>query len=331
MIISRAPVRLPLGGGGTDLPVYFNSRGGGSLITCAIDKYVYILVRDNFEKGIRFTGYHNKEVVDHYSKLNNRLVKAVLQFLDFSADVEIVSMSDVRSSCGLGTSSSFVVALIKGLYKFKGLDILPREVAEIAVKVERDVLNEAGGVQDQYVAAFGGLIRLDIERGRKVSISEIPVSRERLSNIFDCIGFFDTRIERDSFTIQDRVIKRIEKYEDQLRHLDEVKDLGVAAESFLLKEDVIGFGSTIREHWKNKCIYTGSIEPAVGQLIEQIDIYGALGSKLMGAGGGGIVLSVFANSDDRKRAEVGLRENGIKVLRFKPSYEGAELLSVGGE
>ena len=152
MIISRAPVRVPLGGGGTDLPAYYE-KYGGELITAAVNSYVFTVVKKHFEDTIRFNGYYNKEVVDTAAEIANPAVHAVLRFLEIDEGIEISSLSDVPANTGLGTSSSFIVCLLSALHAFKGDNPSPLTLAQEALTIERDLLEEPGGVQDQYIAA----------------------------------------------------------------------------------------------------------------------------------------------------------------------------------
>ena len=166
MIISRTPVRVTLGGGGTDLPAYYEKHGA-SLISAAIDKYVYIMVKPRFDRNIQVS-YSKTEIVDSVDEIQHPVVREVLRLLKVDSGVEIVSVADVPANAGLGTSSSFTVGLLNALHAYKGEHPSPKTLAEEAYTIERVILKEAGGLQDQYVAAYGGLIVIDIDTGGTV-------------------------------------------------------------------------------------------------------------------------------------------------------------------
>ena len=326
MIIAKAPVRIPLGGGGTDLPEFYNEYGEGRLSTCSINKYVYCLVRENFESGIRFTGYHRKETVAHTDQLENPLVKAVLRYLNIDGGVEIVAMSDVRSSCGLGTSSSFTVALLKALHVFNGREITPSKLAAEAYCIERDILRESGGFQDQYIAAFGGGLVLHKRVGSEIDVVSLNMTPQDWRNLFSHFLFFDTAVFRNSHEIQQKTVHKLKTDSSAKKYLAEIFEIGLEIEDCLNKKEFGKIGSLFARHWSSKLEYIGEAGNLFTGLMERGLAAGASGGKLMGAGGGGYLLVAVPDESIKPKVRKVFEMEGFSEVHFEYSGSGCEVI-----
>jgi D-glycero-alpha-D-manno-heptose-7-phosphate kinase len=327
MIISSAPLRVPIGGGGTDLPEFYEKQGSGQLVSCAINKFVYCLIRKNFELGIRFTGYHKKEIVSHYSELQNPLVRSVLKYLEFEDDIEIVSMSDVRTSCGLGTSSAFTVALIYALHHYKGNSVSSRDIAEQAVIVEREILNEAGGFQDQYVSSLGGGVKLVVDQSGTIEVDDLGVSKAVWDELFSYFVFFDTKVERRSFEIQERTVRRVRSDISANQNLTEILNIGLRIEDCIKNRNFLKIGDLFREHWKLKEMYSGGASSIFSEYLDEALLNGARGGKLMGAGGGGFFICFVDDADCKTKLIEYMSNQGFPEVSFNFYPYGVGLLS----
>ena len=320
MIISRTPVRVPLGGGGTDLPAYYQNYGG-ALSTAAVNKYVFILVKDHFEDTVRFSGYYNKEVVASADQITHPVVSKVLQLLEIEQPVEIVSVSDVPASVGLGTSSSFTVGLLNALHTFRGENCSPDSLAKEALAIERVMLNEPGGVQDQYIAAYGGLIALDINTAGDVAVTPLGLAPEVIANLESNLLFFYTNVQREAMEIQSQHVESIKKgQESVLASLHEIKRIGFASKEALKAGELDRFGCLLDEHWNFKRNVGDNVST------KEIDKWyklamgsGALGGKLMGAGGGGFLM-FYCPTQKKDCVRATLAQQGLKeiYIRFEP-------------
>jgi D-glycero-alpha-D-manno-heptose-7-phosphate kinase len=257
MIITKTPVRIPIGGGGTDLPDFYKKSGFGYTISLSIDKYVFCLVRKNFEKGVRFTGYYKKEIVQNLTDLENPITRAVLQYLDFQDDIEIVTISDIRTNCGLGTSSSFVVGLLHALRAYRNEKVDAIKLAEDAINVERLILNEKGGVQDQYAAALGGLVELKIDGKGIVESKKIDISNKLKYLIENRVVIYDTKISRVSSNIQSENVINITNDESKFAALKDICKIGKKIKTALINSDLDEIGFLMDEHWEKKLHYLG--------------------------------------------------------------------------
>ncbi len=321
MIISRTPVRITLGGGGTDLPSYAN-RFGGMVLSAAINKYVYIIVKKHFEDTIRFSGYHHKEVANSYDEIKHPVVREVAKMLDIGTGIEIVSLSDVPANVGLGTSSSFTVGLLAALHTYKGEIFAYKHLANEAYIIERIKLKEAGGVQDQYIAAFGGTKIITIRIDGEVELQDLNVPH--IEELEQRLVFFYTNIQRNASDIQDNHIRAIAD-NDIVDNLHSIKAIGLQSKIALEEGSLDSFGRLLHEHWKFK----HSIKRGISTT--QIDIWyqmaidaGAYGGKLIGAGGGGFLMFYCPNGKDRVREK--LTREGLKEISFRFEPTGSRII-----
>lgn len=324
MIIARSPLRISLGGGGTDLPSYYEQHEG-FLISAAIDKYVYITLHQTFEKEILLK-YSQFEKVKEIGEIKHPIIREALRMLDFKkSNLEICSMADIPAGTGLGSSGSFTVALLKALHAQKGDIVSTRTLAEEACDIEMVRLKEPIGKQDQYIAAYGGLTCMSFKKDGYVWVEPLNISNETLYNLEDhCILFF-TGFSRSASSILDEQNKKSkEKDEEMLENLHFVKELGLKSKEALEKGDLKAFAELMNIHWEYKK------KRSKGMSNSQIDEWytlamenGAIGGKMIGAGGGGFLMFY---TEDKVRLRKAMSKTGMTEVRFRFEMEGAKIL-----
>lgn len=313
MILVRAPLRIPLGGGGTDLPVYY-SKFGGKLISLAIDKYVYVsLKRDSLKTSTALS--YTDPFISHALKL-----------LKINEGVKISSNADIPSGTGMGSSGAFLVALLKALHTFSGNNHDPRQLAEQAFEIEANLLKNPVGKQDHYIAAFGGLTQLIIDRKGNVEVNKLDISQKFLSLLCQSLVIFYTGIKRSSSEILHKQTKAIKSSNNQaLESMHFIKKLGEKILNALQKGQIEKFGFLMDTHWQYKRKLSPSMtSPDIDKWYQLAKKAGAVGGKIMGAGGGGYLLFCCPGKKDKLRQS--LSKEGLEELTFKFDFEGAKLL-----
>ncbi len=326
MILARAPLRISLGGGGTDLPSYY-TRYGGFILSAAINKYVYIYVNRPAADHLLRIKYSRYEEVSCVDDIQHDLVRPALSLLNLNGSLEIVSMADVPAGTGLGSSGSYLVALLTALYAFKRERVPVQALAEQACYIEIDLADHPVGKHDQYLAAFGGITCLDIKPGGKVHVSPLDISVSTVDELRNCILLFYTGITRRSRDILE------DQKEDTQRgdatvvdSLHRTKELGYRIKEALEQADLERFGLFLDEHWQNKKRRSGKINnPNIARWYEIAKANGALGGKIIGAGGGGFLMLYCPNSA-KPRVRQALVAEGLHEMPFDFDFEGAKVL-----
>jgi D-glycero-alpha-D-manno-heptose-7-phosphate kinase len=324
MIITRSPLRITLGGGGTDLPSYYRERGG-FLVAAAIDKYVYVTVMRPFTPGI-YLKYSKLEHVDDIGEVHHPIIREAIALLDFKTpQVEITTLADIPAGTGLGSSGSFTTALLKALYAHRRRLLHPSELAELACHVEIDRLGEPIGKQDQYIAAYGGLTCFSFHQDGSVQAEPLKLPMEALFTLEDDLLLFFTGFSRSAGTILADQQHRTQQHDEQmLRNLDGVKELGLRSRLVLEKGDTAAFGDLMHEQWEQKKKRSGAMSnPHIDEWYELGRKNGALGGKLVGAGGGGFLM-FYAENHRRLREAMG--RAGLEEVRFRFDFEGTKAL-----
>jgi len=325
VIISRAPVRLTLGGGGTDLKSYY-SKYGGFLIAGAIDKYIFISANKRFYDNIRLS-YSQTEIVDKVADIKHRIFRAALTLLDVDGGIELVSTADVPANCGLGTSSSFTVSLLNALHAYKRDFVTQKQLAEEACHIEIDVLGEPIGTQDQYIAAFGGITCLTFEKDGNVLVEPLKISAETMDQLESNISLFHTGIERSASEIlsdQDEKSKRDDPA--IIENLHKIKEIGLETKKALEMGKVDELGRLLHVHWETKRKRSSKMtDPFIDECYETARKNGAIGGKLIGAGGGGFFMFYCHNSDKPGLSQA-MKKAGLKPMRFRFDFEGTKIL-----
>lgn len=324
MIIARSPLRITLGGGGTDLPSYYRENEG-FLISAAIDRYVYVTVMRPFTPGI-YLKYSQLEHVNEIHDVSHPIIREVLQILGFrTPQVEITTLADIPAGTGLGSSGSFVTALIKALYAHRKHLLHPSELAELACHIEIDRLGEPIGKQDQYIAAYGGLTCFTFKTDDSVEAKPLSVSMNTLFDLEDNLLLFFTGYSRSAGSIlKDQKVRTQKNDEDMLKNLHYVKELGYRSKEALERGNPDMFGQIMHEHWEHKKRRSGGMSnPQIDEWYELGIKNGAIGGKLVGAGGGGFLMFY---ASDRNKLRHTMAKAGLEEVRFRFDFEGTKII-----
>ncbi len=325
MILSRAPTRITLGGGGTDLKSYY-SKHGGFLIAAAINKYCNILANRRFYDSIRLS-YSQMEIRDNVAEIEHRIFRAALSLLGIEKGIELHSTADVPASCGLGTSSSFTVALLNALHTYNRDVINQKQLAEEACHIEIDMLGEPIGKQDQYMAAFGGVTCLTFEKNGDVLVEPLRMSPEALDQLEGNIILFFTGTERSASEIlADQDEKTVQDDPTMIENLNQIKEIGLETRKYLEKGQVNKLGELLHVHWEIKKKRSLKISnPFIDECYEAARKHGAIGGKVIGAGGGGFLM-LYCNNHDKPKLIETMQKMGLRWERFHFDFDGAKIL-----
>ena len=324
MIIARSPLRISLGGGGTDLPSYYKHYGG-SLISAAIDKYVYVTIMRPFTEGI-FLKYSRLEHVDQVQEVHHPIIREALLMMELKTpQIEITTLADIPAGTGLGSSGSFTTALVKALYAHRRRLIHPAELARIACEIEIDRLGEPVGKQDQYIAAFGGITGFRFHKDGEVEARPVNISMDTLFDFEDNLLLFFTGFSRSAGSIlKDQDTRTQESDQEMLNNLHYVKELGLRSRKALEEGKTREFGEIMHEHWEHKKIRSGGMSnPEINEWYEAAKDNGAIGGKLVGAGGGGFLMFY---TEDRSKLRKTMAHAGLEEVRFRFDFEGTKIL-----
>lgn len=323
MIVSRAPVRISMGGGGTDLPSYYE-KFGGFLLAAGINKYVHILLNKRFEDSIRLS-YSKTEIVDDIREIEHSIFRECLKFTGIKKQVEIVSIADVPSNCGLGTSSTFTVALLSALYSYKREYHPLQELAEKACHIEIKVLREPIGKQDQYAASFGGFNAYSFHKDGSVTIEPVNISEGAQMELQNNIFLFYLNKKRSAGDIlKDQNKKTKQNDAEVIDRLHKIKDIGLYTRKILERNKIDDFGDLLHEHWMIKRGISNKIsDDYIDEVYEVARKNGALGGKVIGAGGGGFLL--FYNPQKKTSFISAMKKMGLVPTWFSFEREGVKI------
>jgi D-glycero-alpha-D-manno-heptose-7-phosphate kinase len=327
MILSRAPTRITLGGGGTDLKSYY-SRYGGFLIAGAINKYCNILINKRFYDNIRLS-YSQVEIKNSAADVKHRIFRAALDFTGVDKGVELHSTADIPASCGLGTSSSFTVALLNALHAYKREFVTQRQLAEEACYIEIDALGEPIGKQDQYMAALGGLVCLTFEKNGEVIVEPLRIPPEILDQLENNTLLFFTGSERSASEIlAEQDSKTRQDDPDMINNLHRIKEIGLETRKYLESGSIDTFGELLHVHWETKKKRSaGMSSPYLDECYEEARKQGAVGGKLIGAGGSGFFMFYCHNVNGQKpRLVEAMQKMGLRWERFQFEFEGTKIM-----
>ncbi len=324
MIIARSPLRITLGGGGTDLPSYYRDHEG-FLIAAAIDKYVYVTAMRPFTEGI-FLKYSQLEQVEAIAEVKHPIIRECLHMLDLKTpQVEITTLADIPSGTGLGSSGSFTTALLKALYTHRRCHLHQEELAKLACHIEIDRLGEPIGKQDQYAAAIGGVTCFTFHRDDRVTATPLAISVDTMFDLEDNLLLFFTGFSRSAGGILKDQKERTQKSDnDMLANLHYVKDLGYRSQAALETGDTRLFGELMHEHWEHKKRRSGGMSnPKIDEWYQLGMENGAIGGKLVGAGGGGFLMFM---AHDRNQLRHTMAKAGLEEVRFRFDFEGTKVV-----
>jgi D-glycero-alpha-D-manno-heptose-7-phosphate kinase len=324
MIITRSPLRISLGGGGTDLPSYYR-HNDGHIVTAAIDKYVYVNVSRPFQKGI-ILKYSKLEKVESVSEIQHPIIREALDSLSIvDPQIEITSIADVPSGTGLGSSGSFTTALLKSLYTYYRQTLLTHDLAKMACQIEIEKLGEPIGKQDQFISAYGGIMDMTFKQNDEVIVKPLDISTKTLHALEDNLLLFFTGISRSASSIlSDQNDKSILNEKKMAENLNFINELGYKTSELLTSGNVEGYGHLLNEHWQYKKTRSAQISSEFIENAYNLGICnGAIGGKLVGAGGGGFILFYAVDKEKLRAAMQGL---GLEELRFKFDFEGTKVI-----
>ncbi len=324
MIIARSPLRITLGGGGTDLPSYYREHEG-FLIAAAIDKYVYVTVMRPFTQGI-FLKYSSLERVERVEQVRHPVIREALALQQLKTpQIEIATLADIPAGTGLGSSGSFTTALLKALHAHRRTPVHPQELAELACQVEIDRLREPVGKQDQYISAYGGLTCFTFHADDRVTAEPLRVSMQTMFDLEDNLLLFFTGFSRNaSGILRDQDQRSRSRDVPMLCNLHYVKELGLRSRAALESGNLMRFGELLHEHWEHKKRRSeGMSNPQIDEWYTLARHNGAVGGKLVGAGGGGFLMFYAA---DRNRLRSALLRAGLEEVRFRFEFEGTKVV-----
>src|SRR6266403_3020766 len=325
MIIARSPLRISLGGGGTDLPSYYE-RHTGFLIAAAIDKYVYITLHETFVPDL-IVKYSKLERVARAAELEHPIIREAFALLGLEGrSLELTSMADIPAGTGLGSSGSFTTALLKALNTYKRNLVHPNELAEQACDIELNRLREPIGKQDQYIAAFGGITCFKFLPGGRVDAWPLKISEETRYNLEDNLLLFFTGYSRSASSIlKEQKTRTLASDKAMVENLHFVKDLGKQSQRALENGDLREFARLMEVHWQRKKERAGNMSNSqINEWYDHAMANGALGGKLIGAGGGGFLMFYC---EDKARLRHAMREKGPTEVRFRFDFEGTKIVA----
>jgi D-glycero-alpha-D-manno-heptose-7-phosphate kinase len=323
MLITRTPLRISIGGGGTDLASYY-SRHGGFVISAAIDKHIYIGINRTFADDY-FLKYASLERVPTLEEIEHPIIRTALQLHEVAPSIEIVSLADIPAGTGLGSSGTFTVGLLRALHAHKREPITPGDLAEEACHIEIDLLDRPAGKQDQYISSFGGITCFEIERDGRVHVSPLSISTSTLHDLEEHLLMFFTGYSRRAEELLDDQRERTEAGdESMIDALRTVGQLGRQIRTALESGETAAFGEMMHEHWQRKRERSqGMSRPEIDAAYNEAIANGALGGKLTGAGGGGFLVLYAA---DPKAVRKKMSEMGLPEVRFGFDHDGSTLL-----
>ena len=325
MIITRSPLRVSLGGGGTDLPSYYREHSG-FVLSAAIDKYVYITLHQTFDQEL-ILKYSKLERVRSVDEVQHPLIREALRLVGMeSPHLEITSMADMPAGTGLGSSGSFTTALLKALHTLKKNLVHPQELAEQACRIEIDTLGEPVGKQDQYIASFGGITCFRFLPNEQVEASPLKIATETLYSLEDNLLLFFTNYSRTASDIlreQDQKSRASDA--EMISNLHFIKELGRKSRESLEQGDLTQFAELMNVHWEHKKRRSARMSnDHIEQWYALACANGALGGKVVGAGGGGFLMFY---ADDKVRLRAAMREAGLQEVRFRFDFEGTKVVA----
>ena len=320
MIITQTPIRISFFGGGTDFREYYLQEGGCVLST-AIDKYIFVIIKERFDRKIR-VGYTRTELVDAVDQVQHELVRECMRHVGIQRQVEIATMADIPSQgSGLGSSSAVTVGLLHAMHTYVGApqnqDILARE----ACAIEVDVLRKPIGVQDQYIAAYGGQRFIQFHTDGAVTLEALALAPDVLRQIEQRLMLFYTNVERRAESV---LVEQVANIDQRLPILRELKGLAHAARASLVSGDLDEFGRLLHQGWQNKKqLASGISNGAIDQVYASARRAGCLGGKITGAGGGGFLL-LYCPPERQEAVRTAL--HGLPELPFRFERDGTKVI-----
>ena len=325
MILTRTPFRVTLGGGGTDLKSYY-SKHGGFIFSFTLDKYMYITLKKAFADDLIRVKYSESETVEKIEDLKHEIARVCIQKVGFSKGIEIASMADIPSGTGLGSSSTYTVGLLSALHNLKRDFISVQDLAEEACEIEIDILKKPMGKQDQYLAAYGGFLVMEISKDGSVKVKNANISLSTLDDLKQNLMIFYTGKRRLNKTILGQQDQASRNNETQvMESLNYIKESGYKILESVESGNITDLGILFDEHWKyKKKMAQGISSPELDQIYELAKENGAIGGKISGAGGGGF-FTLYCE-DNKSKLREAMKKAGLRELTFDFDFEGTKVL-----
>jgi D-glycero-alpha-D-manno-heptose-7-phosphate kinase len=331
MIITRTPFRVTLGGGGTDLPSYYEKHGG-FIFAMGINKFMYVMINPPTIDTMIRLHYSQSETVFHVSELQHELAREGLRYHGIEEKMEISSMADLPAGTGVGSSSCYLIGLLTALHHYRRDYISLQDLAEEACHIELDILKKGIGKQDQYMAAFGGLTVLDIAKGGKVMVKPVKMGSSSIAELVANTHIYYTGFRRDAVDVlseQNTAMQSqsVPKYDVVSNSLHHIKDLGYRILEAIETEDFDAWGTMLDEHWRFKKQMSARISlTKVDQIYAEVrQHYNVLGGKIIGAGGGGFLM-LYCNKN-HKQLEQFMESQKMPRLHYTIEPEGSKVVA----
>jgi len=325
MIITRTPFRVTLGGGGTDLPAYYKKHGG-FIFSAGLDKYMFIAVNRPMVDDLIRLKYSKTEVVEKLDDIKHEIPREALRMMGIEKGIEISSIADISAGTGLGSSSCYAVGILNALHVLKREYISLEELAEEDFRLEAEILKQPIGKQDPYLAAFGGLTVLDIDKDGKVKVRKANVSPQTADDLNRNLLMFFTGTSRDAKEILTEQSRGADKDDKQVvESMHYIKEIGHEILEAVEGDNIDEVGRLFDAHWQHKKrISTKMTNPEFDRIYEVAKANGALGGKISGAGGGGFF--TFYVSEDHAKLRGAMEKEGLRELRYRFDFEGTKVL-----
>ena len=323
--VARAPYRISLGGGGTDLTFYAKEKGG-FLISAAIDEYISVMVAHRKLDNDIFIQYSDVERVRNVNDIKHNIIREVLKYFKISHAFQVSTFSTMPTFTGLGASSTLIVALIKSIRELLNEKISETKLAEEAYYIEREVLNLSGGFQDQYISSLGGVKIIKIDKKLNVECKNLDLRKDVIEELEQKLILIHSKVDRRSDKIIDSQIDEFQKNEKQIIEIyDKIKNIGKNSVECIKNKDWSNLGKLMDDHWKiKKRLSDGISSSSIDEMYLELKSFGSQGGKIIGAGGGGFFLMVVDKDVDnfKKKAE----KKDYKLVDYKIDFNGAHSL-----
>ncbi len=330
MIITRTPFRIPLGGGGTDLPNYY-SRHEGFVLGASINRYVYITVTRRPLDELFWISYSQVEATDHLEEIQHGLVRESLRLLGLGGGIEIHAIAEISSGTGMGSSGSFTVGLLNALHSYMRRSVTMHDLAEAAYQIEVERLKHPSGKQDQYMAAFGGITCLFFNQDGQVRVEPLRLTSETLEELEKNLSLFYTGIRRDSEKVLSEQSSGAAKDSGAVvESMHEIKRIGFETRDALMRGDLRQFGELLHEHWEVKQRISQHVSSSwLNECYADARAAGTLGGKIIGAGGGGFFL--FYCDGNKRELRERMTKRGLRELPFRFDFSGSRVIGNFGD
>jgi len=327
MIITRTPFRITFGGGGTDLRSFY-IKHGGFIFSAAINKYMFINVNKPIVDDLVRVKYSKSEITESINEIKHDIVRECCKMMGIENAIEIISMADIPAGTGLGSSSSYTVGLLNALHNMKRNFTSLKELAEEACKIEIDIIGKPIGKQDQYIATFGGLTVLEIDKNGEVEVREVEISPEFIEDLENNIIIFYEGSSRNADVILSEQSAKVDRKEEEaVSNMLLIKEIGYRILEAIERGRLREFGELMHEHWcAKKKISKKMTKPHIDYLYEIARANGAVGGKIMGAGGGGFFM-FYCENNDKFKLRKAMAEKGLKELKYHFDFEGTKVLA----